>query len=91
MRALGRKQCGGLFMLADDLMNFSRLHSQVALSVSEMLPVTISMLFSEDAKRIASTTGTPDQPIPPSDVTSFQTLMTSPWKVFQLAGMVPLV
>ena len=84
VRALGQKHCGGLFLLADELIKFSRLHSQIALSVSEMLPINMAMLFSEEAKRLASTTATPDPGGPQKLAPSYQALMTSPWKVSTL-------
>lgn len=85
--ALGRKQCGGLFLLADDLLNLTALHAQLALSVAEMLPISIATLFSEDAKRLAGSAdpSTPRQPgTPRHPGTSFQSLMNSPWKVCAL-------
>jgi hypothetical protein len=93
--ALGRKQCGGLFLLADDLLNLTALHAQLAVSVAEMLPISIATLFSDEAKRLAGSTepGTPRTPDTPGQpgtpqqqgATSFHRLMNSPWKVGLLA------
>ena len=81
MKTLNQKHYGGLFLLADELIKFKRLHSQIALSVSEMLPINMAMLFSDEAKRLASTTATPDSGGPQKLAPSYQALMTSPWKV----------
>lgn len=85
VRSLGRQQFGGLFTLGDELINLQPLHSLLAVSVSEMLPVNIAVLFSADAKRLARS-GSLGQPggrgMGPAP--SYESLMTSPWKVRNL-------
>lgn len=78
MRSLGRKQCGGLFLLGDELINMTALHSLLAVSVSEMLPVNIGVLFSVDAKRLARASSLNTALGGPP---SYESLMNSPWKV----------
>ena len=78
VRSLGRRQCGGLFLFGDELIQFNALHSLLAVSVCEMLPVNVTVLLGEDSVR---RTARPQESPRPDEPPSFQHLMTSSWKV----------
>jgi len=53
VRSIGRRDCGGLFKLGDDMIQFGGLHALLAGSVAEQLPVSAAVLLGDDAKRAA--------------------------------------
>lgn len=77
VRSLGRRQCGGLFLLGDELIDLTPLHAMLAVSVADMLPVSPGELFSADAKRLARSASLKAGPAK----RSYEALMNSPWKV----------
>jgi len=64
VRSIGKRDCGNLFKLGDEMIQFAGLHGLLAASVAEMLPVSLAALLGEDAKRAARPTR-PRRP-PPS-------------------------
>jgi hypothetical protein len=89
VRSIGKRDCGNLFKLGDDMIQFGGLHALLAASVADMLPVNVGLLLSDEAKRLARTaaakrtsSGIPgyDDVSSPS-AKSFEGLMSSPWKV----------
>ena len=87
VRSIGKRDYGGLFKLGDEMIQFGGLHTLLAGSVADMVPVNTSILLSEDAKRQARATGYGDAggatagPGRKASIKSFEDLMTSPWKV----------
>ena len=89
VRSIGKRDCGNLFKLGDDMIQFGGLHALLAASVSDMLPVNVSVLLSDDAKRLARATtakmsGSGIQAyndMAAASTKSFEGLMNSPWKV----------
>ncbi len=89
VRSIGKRDCGNLFKLGDDMIQFGGLHALLAASVSDMLPVNVSILLSDDAKRLARATtakmsGSGIQAyneMAAASTKSFEGLMNSPWKV----------
>ena len=45
MRSIGKRDCGNLFKLGDDMIQFGGLHALLAASVADMLPVNVSNLL----------------------------------------------
>lgn len=93
MRSIGKRDCSSLFKLGDEMIAFSALHQLLASSVADMLPVNVSVLLCDEAKRLArqgnprlsSREASPSrqaslEPSQPGSK-SFEGLMTSPWKV----------
>jgi len=84
VRSIGKRDCGNLFKLGDEMIQFAGLHGLLAASVAEMLPVSLAALLGEDAKRAARAAsakrGAPDAP-EAATTKSFEGLMNSPWKV----------
>ncbi|BDA45618.1 Myosin-17 [Coccomyxa sp. Obi] len=88
VRSIGKRDCGNLFKLGDDMIQFGGLHALLAASVSDMLPVNVSILLSDDAKRLARATtakmsGSGIQAyneMAAASTKSFEGLMNSPWK-----------
>ena len=89
MRSIGKRDCGNLFKLGDDMSQFGGLHALLAASVADMLPVKVGLLLSDDAKRqsrAATARRQASGAMPYGDVLggpakSFEGLMNSPWKV----------
>lgn len=87
VRSIGKRDCGNLFKLGDELIQFGGLHALLAASVADMLPVSPGVLLSDDAKRLARSTKGRDGDDVALDVDrssaakSFEGLMSSPWKV----------
>ncbi|KAK9842297.1 hypothetical protein WJX81_005127 [Elliptochloris bilobata] len=83
VRSIGKRDCGNLFKLGDEMIQFGGLHALLAASVAEMLPVSLAALLSEDAKRAARSAaakrGAPDA-AEAAAAKSFEGLMNSPWK-----------
>ncbi len=83
VRSIGKRDCGNLFKLGDEMIQFAGLHGLLAASVAEMLPVSLAALLGEDAKRAARAAsakrGAPEAPEAPA-TKSFEGLMNSPWK-----------
>ena len=42
VRSIGKRDCGNLFKLGDDMIQFGGLHALLAASVADMLPVNVS-------------------------------------------------
>ncbi|EIE22795.1 hypothetical protein COCSUDRAFT_47698 [Coccomyxa subellipsoidea C-169] len=88
VRSIGKRDCGNLFKLGDDMIQFGGLHALLAASVSDMLPVNVSILLSDDAKRLAraatakmSSSGIHAyDEMAAASTKSFEGLMNSPWK-----------
>ncbi|KAK9865078.1 hypothetical protein WJX84_008101 [Apatococcus fuscideae] len=96
VRSIGKRECSNLFKLGDELIQFGDLHQLLAASVADMLPVNASVLLSEDAKRLARSTGSLARQDSTADASSyeaasaemaglaaaksFEGLMNSPWK-----------
>lgn len=89
VRSIGKRDCGNLFKLGDDMIQFGGLHALLAASVADMLPVNVGLLLSDDAKRqsraataakrqASGALGHEDAVGTPK---SFEGLMNSPWKV----------
>ena len=97
VRSIGKRDCSSLFKLGDDMIAFTALHHLLAASVADMLPVNVSVLLCDEAKRLARQGnprgGTPE--VSPSRQASlevsqpgsksFEGLMSSPWKVCPLS------
>ena len=89
VRSIGKRDCGNLFKLGDDMIQFGGLHALLAASVADMLPVNVGLLLSDDAKRQSRAATARRQAsgvLPHEDghgaaVKSFEGLMNSPWKV----------
>ena len=97
VRSIGKRECSNLFKLGDELIQFGELHRLLAASVADMLPVNASVLLSDDAKRLArstgslarqsSTAGSSSYEAANAEMSglpatkSFEGLMNSPWKV----------
>lgn len=87
VRSIGKRDYGHLFKLGDELIQFAPLHSLLAGSVADMVPVNVGILLSDDAKRQARSAPVPG-PLEKglqeqrSPVKSFEGLMTSSWKVW---------
>ena len=89
MRSIGKRDCGNLFKLGDDMIQFGGLHALLAASVADMLPVKVGLLLSDDAKRqsrAATARRQASGAVPYDDASggpakSFEGLMNSPWKV----------
>lgn len=89
VRSIGKRDCGNLFKLGDEMIQFGGLHALLAASVSDMLPVNVSILLSDDAKRLARAatakmTGAgmhAYDDMAAASTKSFEGLMNSPWKV----------
>lgn len=93
VRSIGKRDCSSLFKLGDEMIAFSALHHLLASSVADMLPVNVSVLLCDEAKRLArqgnprlasgdaspSKQATIEASQPGSK--SFEGLMSSPWKV----------
>jgi len=94
VRSIGRRDCGGLFKLGDDMIQFGGLHALLARSVAEQLPVSAAVLLGEDAKRAARAAaaaarggdrgrgggGGGHADAPAASARSYEDLMASPWK-----------
>ena len=83
MRSIGKRDCGNLFKLGDEMIQFGGLHALLAASVAEMLPVSLAALLSEDAKRAARSAAAKrgaHEPAEAAATKSFEGLMNSPWK-----------
>ncbi|KAK9796643.1 hypothetical protein WJX73_007169 [Symbiochloris irregularis] len=82
VRSIGKRDYAGLFKLGDEMIQFAPLHSLLASSVADMVPVNTSILMSEDAKRQARTNAYGDglSSTQRKGGKSFEDLMTSPWK-----------
>ncbi|KAK9829628.1 hypothetical protein WJX72_006968 [[Myrmecia] bisecta] len=85
VRSIGKRDCSNLFKLGDEMIQFQQLHQLLALSVADMLPVDVSQLLSEDAKRQArqgalrrNSSGAAPDAAPATK--SIEGLMNSPWK-----------
>ncbi|KAL3147636.1 hypothetical protein ABBQ38_014686 [Trebouxia sp. C0009 RCD-2024] len=92
VRSIGKRDCSSLFKLGDEMIAFSALHHLLASSVADMLPVNVSVLLCDEAKRLArqgnprlasgdaspSKQATIEASQPGSK--SFEGLMSSPWK-----------
>ena len=94
MRSIGKRDCSSLFKLGDEMIAFTALHQLLASSVADMLPVNVSVLLCDEAKRLArqgnprlsGADGSPINRQTSVDMTqpgskSFEGLMSSPWKV----------
>lgn len=57
MRTIGRKEGGLLLRLGDELITFGPLHDVLAETVADTLPVSVSVLLSDQAKRTARRSG----------------------------------
>lgn len=57
MRTIGRKEGGFLLRLGDELIAFAPLHQVLAATVADTLPVSVSVLLSDQAKRTARRRG----------------------------------
>ena len=95
MRSIGKRDCSSLFKLGDDMIAFTALHQLLSNSVADMLPVNVSVLLCDEAKRLArqgnprvsgGAEGSPlhsrssmEESQPGSK--TFEGLMSSPWKV----------
>ena len=53
VRSIGKRDCGNLFKLGDDMIIFLSLHQLLASSVADMLPVNVSVLLCDEAKKLA--------------------------------------
>ena len=92
MRSIGKRDCGNLFKLGDDMIQFGGLHALLAASVADMLPVKVGLLLSDDAKRQSraatarrqASGAMPYDDTPGGPAKSFEGLMNSPWKVSSL-------
>lgn len=90
VRSIGKRDCGNLFKLGDDMIQFGGLHALLAASMADMLPVNVGLLLSDDAKRQsrAATAKRQASGVLPYDdghgasAKSFEGLMNSPWKVY---------
>ena len=51
VRSIGKRDYNPLFKLGDEMIQFQGLHGLLALAVSEMVPVNVAVLLSEDVKR----------------------------------------
>lgn len=93
VRSIGKRDCSSLFKLGDEMIAFNALHQLLASSVADMLPVSVSVLLCDEAKRLArqgnprlsSAEASPSrqasmEPSQPGSK-SFEGLMSSPWKV----------
>lgn len=83
VRSIGKRDCGNLFKLGDEMIQFGGLHALLAASVAEMLPVSLAALLSEDAKRAARSAAAKraaHEPAEAAAAKSFEGLMNSPWK-----------
>ena len=93
VRSIGKRDCSSLFKLGDEMIAFNALHQLLASSVADMLPVNVSVLLCDEAKRLArqgnprlsSAEASPSrqasmEPSQPGSK-SFEGLMSSPWKV----------
>ena len=93
VRSIGKRDCSSLFKLGDEMIAFNALHQLLASSVADMLPVNVSVLLCDEAKRLArqgnprlsSAEASPSRQasMEPSQLgsKSFEGLMSSPWKV----------
>lgn len=94
VRSIGKRDCSSLFKLGDEMIAFSALHALLASSVADMLPVNVSVLLCDEAKRLArqgnprlsSSEASPSRrasldPSQQPSSKSFEGLMSSPWKV----------
>ena len=84
VRSIGKRDCGNLFKLGDEMIQFAGLHALLAASVADMLPVSLAALLSEDAKRQARSAAAKHDhhgAIEAAAAKSFEGLMNSPWKV----------
>ncbi len=96
MKSIGRRDRASLFKLGDELIQFGGLHTLLAGSVADMLPVVVSVLLSDDAKRLArsnmqsrNASGAAANGTVTANgaaAQSFEGLMTSPWKVGRFAA-----
>lgn len=91
MRSIGKRDCGNLFKLGDEMIAFQALHHLLAVSVADMLPVNVSVLLCDEAKKLArqgnsrgsdalSLAAAESRDSQPGSKT-FEGLMSSPWKV----------
>lgn len=94
VRSIGKRDCGNLFKLGDEMIQFTQLHHLLAASVGEMIPVNANVLLSDEAKKLARQQGSSRRAngqlasansgeaasFTPADK-SFEGLMSSPWKV----------
>lgn len=53
VRSIGKRDCGNLFKLGDEMIIFLSLHQLLAASVADMLPVNVSVLLCDEAKKLA--------------------------------------
>ena len=53
VRSIGKRDCGNLFKLGDEMIIFLPLHQLLASSVADMLPVNVSVLLCDEAKKLA--------------------------------------
>ena len=91
MRSIGKRDCGNLFKLGDDMIAFQALHHLLAASVADMLPVNVSVLLCDEAKKLARqgnsrgsdalSLATVDSRDSQPGSKTFEGLMSSPWKV----------
>ena len=51
VRSIGKRDYNPLFKLGDEMIQFQGLHRLLAIAVSEMVPVNVAVLLSEDIKR----------------------------------------
>jgi len=93
VRSIGKRDCSSLFALGDEMIAFTALHQLLASSVADMLPVNVSVLLCDEAKRLArqSNPRVEGSPLRQTSVElsqpgskTFEGLMSSPWKVSQL-------
>ncbi len=90
VRSIGKRDCSSLFKLGDEMIAFTALHQLLASSVADMLPVNVSVLLCDEAKRLArqSNPRVEGSPLRQTSVElsqpgskTFEGLMSSPWKV----------
>ena len=90
VRSIGKRDCSSLFKLGDEMIAFAALHQLLASSVADMLPVNVSVLLCDEAKRLARQGNPRVEGSPLRQVSvelsqpgskTFEGLMSSPWKV----------
>ncbi len=90
VRSIGKRDCSSLFKLGDEMIAFTALHQLLASSVADMLPVNVSVLLCDEAKRLARQSNPRVEGSPHRQTSvelsqpgskTFEGLMSSPWKV----------
>ncbi|DBB00655.1 hypothetical protein WJX82_006589 [Trebouxia sp. C0006] len=89
VRSIGKRDCSSLFKLGDEMIAFTALHQLLASSVADMLPVNVSVLLCDEAKRLARQSNPRVEGSPHRQTSvelsqpgskTFEGLMSSPWK-----------